>query len=149
MIKLITRRKRKTLTGITGEIFSKFMWLHGKWVSEGQLLEWPPLTFLILVLLIERRKTKVFWGTGMSCSFEDLYLKFGDTLRSDLHVMDTSLIKVVVAEQCRDLIYLWLYIVDFVHEYRVSFQKIHGVVGKENRLNLLFNEQNHILKIFT
>jgi hypothetical protein len=42
----------------------------------------------------------------MSCSFQELCLKFGDTLMPDLHVMDTSLIKVVVIEQCRDLIYL-------------------------------------------
>lgn len=134
MIKLIIRRKRKTLTGITDVTFSKYMWLHEKQVSEGQLLEWLPLAFLILVLVIERRKTKVFWGTGMSCSFQELCLKFGDTLTPDLHVMDTSLIKVVVIEQCRHLIYLWLfYFLDLVHEYHVSFQKIHGVVGKENR----------------
>lgn len=60
MIKLIIRRKRKTLTGITDVTFSKYMWLHEKQVSEGQLLERLPLAFLILVLVIERRKTKVF-----------------------------------------------------------------------------------------
>ena len=35
MIKLIIRRKRKTLTGITDGTFSKYMWLHEKQVSEG------------------------------------------------------------------------------------------------------------------
>jgi hypothetical protein len=57
---LMIKKEKKTLTGITDDTFSKYMWLHEKQVSEGQLLERLPLAFLILVLVIERMKTKVF-----------------------------------------------------------------------------------------